>query len=66
VHAQKNIFQDQMFTGLPAIKTDFMKGLRSKRQKVKIEIENSDSDEEWTPSTQWRKSSRASRGILYN
>lgn len=47
-------------TGLPVPKPSFMKNVRSRRKKV-VKPESDDSDEDWTPATERRKSNRGNQ-----
>ncbi|KAL5020798.1 hypothetical protein ScPMuIL_002119 [Solemya velum] len=53
-------FEMMVAVGLPVPKPSFMKNVRSRRKKV-VEPESDDSDEDWTPATERRKSNRGNQ-----
>ncbi|KAL5005678.1 hypothetical protein ScPMuIL_016836 [Solemya velum] len=57
-------FEMMVAVGLPVPKPSFMKNVRSRRKKV-VEPESDDSDEDWTPATERRKSNRENKPVTY-
>ncbi|KAL5005624.1 hypothetical protein ScPMuIL_016782 [Solemya velum] len=57
-------FEMMVAVGLPVPKPSFMKNVRSRRKKV-VKPESDDSDEDWTPATERRKSNRENKPVTY-